>query len=486
MHKRIWPVVGMVLAMAGAFAHSPAFAETAITKAAANFAGLSVEARYEIQTLLIAAGYSNAVSNETFNSRTFDAITRFQTENGFAANGTLTPEQFVRLHQIADPILQLWGLTLVHHPATGFPLWVPAGLGLQKKVTSDGVQFSLPRVGLVISLSHYPRLGIQATHNATLEVLKEKNLTINYDVLRSNFFVISTADPTVQSYMRYEAGRAGITGFWIMYDPAAPIYGSRLTALMSDLFRSAASGVVREPPQPVLQVAATKPSTQEEPPPAAQSKPPKEESGPASGSGFFVSSAGDVLTNAHVIDGCKTISVSQQGAPPTPARLVAKDATNDLALLHTGLTPKSLPSFRVGVRVGESISAYGFPLNGFLATNGNFTTGNITATAGLQDDSRMFQVSSPVQPGNSGGPLLDQNGNVIGIIVSKLNALKIAEITQDVPQNINFAIKASVAQTFLETNSVSLSASPSTTHLPPEDVADKAKSFSVFIECRGN
>jgi S1-C subfamily serine protease len=73
---------------------------------------------------------------------------------------------------------------------------------------------------------------------------------------------------------------------------------------------------------------------------------------------------------------------------------------------------------------------YGFPLTGALASGGNVTTGNITALAGLGDDSRFLQISAPVQPGNSGGPLLDRNGSVVGIVVSKLNALGVASRTR--------------------------------------------------------
>src|ERR1039458_2293039 len=74
------------------------------------------------------------------------------------------------------------------------------------------------------------------------------------------------------------------------------------------------------------------------------------------------------------------------------------------------------------------------------------TPGAISALAGIHNDIRFLQVTSPVQPGNSGGPLLDDSGNVIGVISSKLDALKIAGITGDIPQNVNFAIKSSLLE----------------------------------------
>jgi S1-C subfamily serine protease len=121
-----------------------------------------------------------------------------------------------------------------------------------------------------------------------------------------------------------------------------------------------------------------------------------------------------------------------------PATLVAKDTTNDLALLKSDTTPTSVAAFRFNPRLGEPVEAFGYPLTQILATSGNFTLGNVTALAGLGDDSRYLQVSVPVQPGNSGGPLLDQSGNVVGIVSAKLNALKIMLRTEgDIPQNVN-------------------------------------------------
>ena len=124
-------------------------------------------------------------------------------------------------------------------------------------------------------------------------------------------------------------------------------------------------------------------------------------------------------------------------------------------------------------------------MNGLLATNGNFTRGNVTATAGLRDDSSKLQISAPVQPGNSGGPLVDESGNVVGVVASKLNVLRVAIATNDFPQNVNFAIKASVAQTFLETNGASFDVGTVGESLKPADLAERAQRFSAIIECKG-
>jgi serine protease Do len=145
--------------------------------------------------------------------------------------------------------------------------------------------------------------------------------------------------------------------------------------------------------------------------------------------------------------------------------------------------PRAFASLRSGVHLGEGVAAFGFPLTGLLATSGNFTLGNVTAVAGLRDDTRFLQISAPVQPGNSGGPLLDYSGNV-GVVVGKLNAIAVFKVTDDLPQNVNFAIKANVVTNFLDANNVAyISGSIGSTALQPTEIAEHAKGLSVIVEC---
>jgi TPR repeat protein len=218
--------------------------------------------------------------------------------------------------------------------------------------------------------------------------------------------------------------------------------------------------------------------TQPRPKPSAK----KPNSEPASGTAFFVSRFGDVLTNAHVIRGCRKISVTDNGQNST-AQLLARDDKNDLALLATSLYPTQEANWRLQVRQGEDIAVYGFPLTGILASSGNISTGNVTALAGFSDDSRFLQISAPVQPGNSGGPLLDRSGTVVGVVVAKLNALEIASATGDIPQNVNFAIKASVAAAFLDAQRVAHPEGGGAGALSTPDIAERAKAFTVQVIC---
>jgi serine protease Do len=205
--------------------------------------------------------------------------------------------------------------------------------------------------------------------------------------------------------------------------------------------------------------------------------------GESSGTGFFVSNDGHIVTNNHVIEGCKAIEVTPVGSRATSAYVVSRDKTNDLAIIKTTMPPTVLPAIRSQPRLGEPVYVFGFPLTGLLATSGNFTTGSVTAVSGMGDDTRFLQISAPVQPGNSGGPLIDKFGNVVGVIVAKLDALKLAALTKDIPQNVNFAIKSNIALNFLESNNLAANTSAKSRELPAEAIAELANLFTVRITC---
>jgi S1-C subfamily serine protease len=227
------------------------------------------------------------------------------------------------------------------------------------------------------------------------------------------------------------------------------------------------------PSAPVVAKASEEPSA-----------PPKPQQAGSSGTGFFVTAEGVVLTNAHVVENCSAIRATTSQGATAAAKVIARDVRNDLALLGTGLALNRMAAFRITVRLGEAIEAFGYPLTDVLSKSGNFTLGNVSALVGIGEDSRYLQISAPAQPGNSGGPLLDQSGNLVGVVSAKLNALKLMLATNgDIPQNVNFAIKASIVTNFLDSNGVGYSTGGATQLMQPADLAEQAKAISVFIEC---
>jgi S1-C subfamily serine protease len=220
----------------------------------------------------------------------------------------------------------------------------------------------------------------------------------------------------------------------------------------------------------------------EHPPSAAP--PQAEAAATLSGTGFFVA-PGRVVTNNHVVRGCtKAIQARYPNRASYTATITGQDDTNDLALLHTEMPNLSFASFRFQPVLGEAVAAYGFPYAGVLSSSGNFTLGNITALSGMKDDTRFLQMSTPVQPGNSGGPLLDIFGRAVGVVVAQLARM---ENDRSVPQNVNFAIQSPIVINFLSAKGVTPNLDNSSTGVqrPPSEVADMAKKFTVQIYCQG-
>jgi S1-C subfamily serine protease len=249
-------------------------------------------------------------------------------------------------------------------------------------------------------------------------------------------------------------------------------------------------------------VAALQPNTPT--PITAQPKPPPGQSGPATviappegstqrsatstGTGFLVSRDGTILTNAHVVEQCRTITVKPAEGPALVAAITAKDSGDDMALLKTSLRLNETARFREDkpMRSGDDVVVIGFPLSSLLSREANVTAGVISAMAGLHGDVRHYQITAPVQKGNSGGPLVDASGNIIGIVSSKLNAMKIAGQTGDIPQNVNFAIKSDLARKFMDRYSVSYETAPAGPVLSAADIGERIKRVTVFIQCKVN
>lgn len=204
----------------------------------------------------------------------------------------------------------------------------------------------------------------------------------------------------------------------------------------------------------------------------------------STGTGFVVGPEA-ILTNQHVVDGCQRILVRTADGRTLPGQVPAADARRDLALVRVTGNPGPVLAFRANaVRRGEGVVTYGFPLAGLLSSGPTLTTGEVSALAGLGDNQQQFQISAPVQQGNSGGPLLDRQGHVIGVVVSKLNASRIAQRTGDIPQNVNFAVKGTEAIDFLRRNGVTpvMRESPSAER-PATEVGEQAHPSTVFIRC---
>jgi S1-C subfamily serine protease len=203
------------------------------------------------------------------------------------------------------------------------------------------------------------------------------------------------------------------------------------------------------------------------------------------GTGFVISASGHIITNQHVVEGCGEIRGNLTGEAPTSLRLVSSDESNDLALLQgPAASFKEFAKIRDRtIRSGDSVVAIGFPFHGLLTSDFTVTTGIVSSLSGLLNDTRYLQISAAAQPGNSGGPLLDTSGQIVGMVAAKINALKIVRATGNIPENINFAIKTGAIRDFLDNSIVSYQTAEPMGELKTAEIAGSARAYTLLISC---
>ncbi|MBT3508227.1 MAG: trypsin-like peptidase domain-containing protein [Nitrospina sp.] len=218
------------------------------------------------------------------------------------------------------------------------------------------------------------------------------------------------------------------------------------------------------------------------------------------GSGFFVSKLGHVITNSHVVQNCNRVTIGDDANKQVPAEVVNTDRSNDLALLKlsslemASAESKSLiqklsivvvPLASKGllrsedVRLGEKLLVAGYPFGDAFSNSIKVTTGVVSSTRGVGDDSGQFQLDAAVQPGNSGGPIYDSSGNIVGVVISQLNKKTFGSLVE----NVNFGIKASTVRQFLVSSGLSSKKSEQAEEKSTEQLAKIAQNQALMVIC---
>lgn len=203
----------------------------------------------------------------------------------------------------------------------------------------------------------------------------------------------------------------------------------------------------------------------------------------STGSGFFISDDGYIITNQHVVGESAAVRVLV-GSMAIPAKVVKVDHANDLALLKVEGKFTHLPvTSSRGVRLGSTAASVGFPNVGLQGYSAKLAKGEIASLAGIQDDARHFQISVPIQPGNSGGALVDERGNVIGVVVAKLNQKAAIATTGTLAENVSYAVKSSYLLSFLESmpDVAAKLKEPNTSERNFEDVIKDVEQAAVLV-----
>jgi S1-C subfamily serine protease len=212
-----------------------------------------------------------------------------------------------------------------------------------------------------------------------------------------------------------------------------------------------------------------------------------------SGTGFLFSAKDYVITNWHVVRGTNNIKVKFLNGEKIEAEVALKDPQNDIAFLKLARQPQLPPSnLKIGdssnMKMGDKVFTIGYPAHFLMGDNPKYTEGVVNATSGLQDDPTVFQVSVEIQPGNSGGPLFNEKGEVIGITSSSLDPEAAVEAFGTLPQNVNYAIKSTYISALLPMLPQTLIASRGIVIVPAEpentlaNFIEKAKKNIVLIE----
>ena len=223
-----------------------------------------------------------------------------------------------------------------------------------------------------------------------------------------------------------------------------------------------------------------------------------------SGSGFFISRSGHIITNHHIVNKCKKVTVGDNAQNQVDTRVIETDRENDLALLKIShfkmasveskslirkLGIKIVPLASEGllrpqdVELGEDVLVAGYPYGEFFGDNIKVTKGIVSGSKGLGGDTGQFQMDAAVQPGNSGGPIYDGNGNIVGVVVSQLNKMKFAKSTGSIPENVNFGIKASTVKQFLSASGLPTKSSNRTDRMSTKKLAQIGKNQTVMVVC---
>lgn len=175
----------------------------------------------------------------------------------------------------------------------------------------------------------------------------------------------------------------------------------------------------------------------------------------ATGTGFFIAAGGYLVTNHYVIEDATDFAIRDNKGRFFKAAVIARDVNRDLALLKVNA---AFPALAIAnsefVSKGQRVLAVGYPQISIQGNESKVTDGIISSFSGLQNDDNWFQISVPIQGGNSGGPLVTENGGVVGVVVATANVARFFKMTGNLPQNVNYAIKSKVLLDFLKNQSL--------------------------------
>ncbi|WP_246160128.1 serine protease [Aureimonas fodinaquatilis] len=479
-----------------------------VTAASSYFKNTDTRFRAGMQMRLAWTGDYTGKFDGIIGNGSLDAIQAFQDRHGLAADGRIDEAFLDALITESDEAMRLVGFGWEDDTRTGVRLGLPFELVQEIGATEVGSMWRSTDSGLEIETVRFVKEGYTLDEVFRILNTPVDGKQIDDAAMGTDGFTIDGHEEGRRFHIRFDGRDMDLRGFSVSYSPQWADEIAPYMAVANGSFQPYASEPVAEPDQgPIAELSrqpryalafsdimndglpdATRSSL--EVPPAALGSAPSglggyETNGAvnSSGTGFVVSEDGWILTNAHVAKSCSSIAVGDLGL----ANKVVVDEEQDLALLHVrGEVGPPLPIHTGKPRLGEDILALGFPLRSILADSLNVTRGNISSLLGLMNDPNYLQISAAVQPGNSGGPVIDLAGRVVGVVTAKLNAVAVADLTGDIPQTINFAIRPDVATSFLREHDVEfVDADPDAELQSVPDATAMAQASILPVVCLG-
>ena len=172
-----------------------------------------------------------------------------------------------------------------------------------------------------------------------------------------------------------------------------------------------------------------------------------------SGSGFFINNQGYALTNNHVVEICEQMVATLDGRQIL-FRVIATDKVNDIAIIAMDNTRNFLKINEAGAKLGENVIAVGYPLSGQLSDSVKITRGVVSSLSGIENNTGQIQIDAALQPGNSGGPIINEQGELVGIASAGLNKLLMAKKEKYIPENVNFAVATPIIVNLLKNKKI--------------------------------
>ena len=345
------------------------------------------------------------------------------------------------------------GFTDETDPATGFGMLIPTKLLTSHRPSRFGTHWQNSDDSIELET-----LAIPESQTSFAELLSRlqsaDDRTIDYSFVTDSLFVLSGDVGGLKFYTAFVRSGSLSQGFSVSWAPTRDAVGRIVSVFLASAIQF---------------------------PGAATPAPQTEESSVSAGSGFAISTNGTIVTNAHVIDGCGSIEVTGLGV----ASAIAVDKDRDLAVirLSSGHTASAATIQPDAPRLGQAIVILGYPLSYYMGNALTVSTGVVSSLSGLGGDPRAFTVSANIQPGNSGGPVLNMHGEVIGVAQLMFNEAELLKEEGTTGGNVGFAINAATLVDFLRPFKSNPAKASAGTELTVEDIANLAKQFTVQVVC---